>query len=83
MRHFITRFGAEDFVTGEFPIPEQHMGVIKEIVGVGPDDPDAVFEYELDREKLTKIFKYLRKCKASDAEPIWKDYHSYFLSCSS
>lgn len=46
---------ATELVAAQVEIPAEHLDYAKQVAGVGPDDPDAVFCYELNPHKARDI----------------------------
>jgi hypothetical protein len=44
-----------EFLTIEYDIPTKKFARIRKIAGVGPDDPEAIGSYPLDRNQVQKI----------------------------
>ena len=44
-----------ELLSVEHEVPTEHLARVKKLAGVGPDDPDAIGSYPLDREQAERI----------------------------
>ena len=54
--HRLTGYDREtELLSVEYDIPVRTISMVKRIAGVGPDDPEAIGSYPLDRNQVQEI----------------------------